>query len=706
MQRGALFLLVALACSTSGLGAKTGASVQSNPLGKVIDLLNELSAKIVKEGEDEAKAYEEYVQWCQSAVQETGFAIQSATKEKGELEAKITELSSEIDAAGTKIEELASTISTNEADMKSAAEIRAKELTEFLASEKELMEVISAIDRAISILGKEAEKNPASFAQTFNTKVQTVLQSLSLVADAAAFSVTDRKSLLALAQSQNDQGEDEFGAPAAAAYKSHSSGILDVLEDMKEKAESQLAELRKAEGAAQHNYEMLKSSLEAQVTADTKDLKAEKSGKAEAEEGKANAAGDLKMTIKELENADETLATAKSTCMKVGADHEMTVKAREEELKVIAEAKKILVETTSGAAEQTYSFLQLAVFSGSKLHTRSDLAQAEVVALVKRLARQHHSAALAQLASKVAAVLQYGAANGEDPFAKVKGLIQDMIEKLEAEGQSEASEKAYCDEQMAKTQAKKEELDDDIAKLTVKIDKATSKSAKLKEDVQELENELAALTKLQAEMDSIRQESHTDYSNAKADLELGLEGVRKALGALRTYYGGAASMIQAGMDAQQPAMPVTHTKADGAGQGIINLLEVVESDFATNLAKEETEEADAQSEYDKTTQENKISKTLKEQDVKYKTQEIKALSKSLSELSADRQSASAEHAAVMEYYDQIKARCIAKPETYEERKKRREAEIAGLKQALDILENETAFMQRKHHSHMRKLVLG
>ena len=38
-----------------------------------------------------------------------------------------------------------------------------------------------------------------------------------------------------------------FADPAAATYKSHSGGILDVLEDMKEKAEGQLSELRKAE---------------------------------------------------------------------------------------------------------------------------------------------------------------------------------------------------------------------------------------------------------------------------------------------------------------------------------------------------------------------------------------------------------------------------------------------------------------------------
>merc|ERR1740122_311695 len=201
-----------------------------------------------------------------------------------------------------------------------------------------LMEVLSALERAISILEKEYAKNPASFAQVYSTKVQNILHSLSLVADAAAFSVVDKQRLLALAQT--DQGDDMMGAPAAAVYKSQSGGIIDVLEDMKEKAESQLAELRKAEGASQHNYAMLKQSLEAQIAADQKDMKEEKTSKAESLEAKADATGDLEMTTKELASAQETLATARSTCMKVGADHEMTVNARAEELKVMAEAKK------------------------------------------------------------------------------------------------------------------------------------------------------------------------------------------------------------------------------------------------------------------------------------------------------------------------------------------------------------------------------
>merc|ERR1719476_1226700 len=145
---------------------------------------------------------------------------------------------------------------------------------------------------------------------------------------------------------------------------------------------------------------------------------------------------------------------------------------------------------------------------------------------------------------------------------------------------------------------------------------------------------------------------------------------------------------------QQPEAPVKHSKSEGAGGSIIEFLEVVESDFATNLAKEETAEADAEAEYEKLSQENAVTKTLKIQDVKYKTQEFMGLDKKIADLTSDRETESAELSAVLTYYGKIKDRCIAVPETYEERKARREAEIAGLKEALNILETQTALVQR------------
>merc|ERR1712127_17126 len=253
--------------------------------------------------------------------------------------------------------------------------IRKKENAEFTKNEAELMDALDTLERAIRILSKEMEKNPAALAQIDTSSTQRLVQTLGAVIDAAGFAGADRTKLVALVQSQqgSQNDDEELGAPAAATYKSHSSGIIDVLEDMKEKAEAELKDLRNEETGSQHNYDMLKQSLDDQMAADTKDMEDEKAGKAEAEEGKATAEGDLEETAKMLKNTKDDLATASSTCMTTAADHEATVNARNEELKAIATARKILEETTSGAEKESYSLLQV-----TRLQTHVDLAGLEV----------------------------------------------------------------------------------------------------------------------------------------------------------------------------------------------------------------------------------------------------------------------------------------------------------------------------------------
>jgi len=680
------------------LSSVSAEQAQSNPLGKVFELMDALEAKVKSEGEAEGKAFKEFFEWCDESAQNLNNEIKTSKKSQEKLTAKIDELSADIEVSESKIEDLAAAISSNENELSQATAIREKEAADFAASEKELMATVDTLDRAVGIISSEMSKNPAALAQLDASSMSSLVQSLNVVVDAAGFSGSDSKRLTALIQSQ--QEEDEMGAPAPSSYKSQSGGIVDVLEDLKDKAETELAEARKAESTTKHNYEMMKQSLEDQVTADTKTMGEEKSGKEQAGEEKATAEGDLSVTVEALKESEAALATANSDCMTTAADHEATVAARDEELKVIATAEKILKESTGGAEGQTYSLLQMA--TASKMTTRADLANSEVLNVVKKLARDQHSAALAQLASRIAVVVRFGSKSkhGEDPFAKIKGLISDMIVKLEQEAEAEATEKAYCDEEMAKTEAKKAELDDDIAKLTSKIDKAASRSASLKEEVVGLEAELATIAKTQAEMDKIRGDQNAAYTKAKSELTQGLEGVRKALEVLRSYYGSAAAMLQESDDPdmksfmQQPAPPEQHEKSSGAGGSIIGILEVCESDFATNLAKEETEEADSAANYEKVTQENKVATATKSQDAKYKTKEAASLDKQISELSSDKDTSSTELGAVMEYYGKIKERCVAKPETYEERKARREAEIGGLKEALSILENEAAFLQR------------
>merc|ERR1719373_1393633 len=144
--------------------------------------------------------------------------------------------------------------------------------------------------------------------------------------------------------------------------------------------------------------------------------------------------------------------------------------------------------------------------------------------------------ALAQLASRISSAVRLGAAAGEDPFAKVKGLITDMIATLEAEAEEDASQKAYCDKEMSEANAKKDDLTAESNKLSTKIDQDKAASAKLKEEVATLQNELAQMAKSKGEADKLRSEEKAAYDKNSAEMKEGIEGVKMALKVLKEYY--------------------------------------------------------------------------------------------------------------------------------------------------------------------------
>merc|ERR1719352_274211 len=96
-------------------------------------------------------------------------------------------------------------------------------------------------------------------------------------------------------------------------------------------------------------------------------------------------------------------------------------------------------------------------------------------------------------------------------------MIQEMIEKLVADAQKEASHKAFCDKEMSETKAKRDDKQSDLDDLNTKIDKATSKIAKLKEEIATLQGELAAIAKAQKEADSMRAQEGAAWKEAKAE---------------------------------------------------------------------------------------------------------------------------------------------------------------------------------------------
>lgn len=645
----------------------TASADEGSPVGKVIEMISDLQAKVIKEGEATQATYEEFSTWCEERAGETQREITPAKNEVMNLKASIEKESATIQTSTGTIEELAGEIASAEADLAAATKIRKSENADFLTFEADTADTIDTIERAIGVIEKGLTGG-ASMMQFQNAG--GVVQALAAMVRAESISGGDGKKLTALLQSDSD--DDDTGAPAGAVFENSagSGNILDSLNGLLEKANSQLEDSRATEKSSLQNFDMLAMSLKDQSKFANKELDEAKKAKAQAEEYKATAEGDLGVTTNDLNDDISTLASLHHDCMAKASEFEIEVTSRSEELKALATAKKIVIEATS-LLQTSDSFLQLS--------SRADLVNFEAVRYVRDLAKKQHSNALTQLASRMDTTVRFGGSNREDVFAKIKAMVTDMIAKLEAEAAADATEKAFCDKEVPEAQAKVDDKADEIEKLTAKIDKMIAKATTLKNEVSAIQAQLVDLTKSQAEMDKIRLEEKGLFEAAKPELEQAVAGIQKALKVLNDYYAKDAS----------------HGSAGGSSTGIIGLLEVCESDFSKELAEITDSEAKSIYYYDQTTKENEITKVTKEQDVKFKTRAAAGLDKSVAEYSSDRAGVATESDAVKEQLKQLNARCTAKAESYSERKSRREEEMAGLNDAMTVLESQTALIQTR-----------
>jgi len=178
-------------------------------------------------------------------------------------------------------------------------------------------------------------KNPAFLQKKIDTRnINNVISALTAVIDAAPFPSADKQKLVALVRGRQASDDDvsELSAPAATAYVSHSSDIVDVLNDLLDKAEAQLDETRHADLNAAHNFALLKQSLEDQLAQDSKGLwkRRRRTGPSTVHlwlQGKA----DLEEVEKSLVVVQASDTAAERSCGEVTSDHEVSVKAYAEE---------------------------------------------------------------------------------------------------------------------------------------------------------------------------------------------------------------------------------------------------------------------------------------------------------------------------------------------------------------------------------------
>merc|ERR1719353_2771463 len=426
---------------------------------------------------------------CHDDSMDLQFSIETGKKDVERAKATIADEEAKIGAAEAKIEELSTSIATGEKDLASATEIREKENADFKKLEKELMEAVSMLERAYGIIEREMAKTGFIQGKASKESIDKVMDALEAVIVSAGVNAADKAKVQALLQATQGSSDSDLefqpaGAPDPASYKSKSGGILSVLEDMLEKAKAELATAQKAEMNSAFDFKMLKQKIEDAVAFGEKTLAETKSAKAAAEEAKAVAEGELETASKNLADDETHLKDLQQECITASEEDTESKKSRAEELEALATAKKILEEKTGAASDRAYSFIQIGTVSKSKAGTKTKEVKQHILDLLQGLAQKNGDKQLSLLAQRI----QSAAMLGEDPFAKIKGLISEMIEKLEAEAAKEAAHKAFCDKEMSETKAKKEDKETELDDLGTKIDKATSKIAKKEDKETELDD--------------------------------------------------------------------------------------------------------------------------------------------------------------------------------------------------------------------------
>jgi chromosome segregation ATPase len=422
-----------------------------------------------------------------------------------------------------------------------------------------------------------------------------------------------------------------------------SNAIVDTLTTMTDEAEESLTETRKREGEAVQGFAMLKQSLEGEIKGMKEELTESTQFKASSAEKLATAQEDLTVTTKSFNEDTAYLKDLKRDCQTRAREFEVTVKDNNAELTALGKAKAILLKKF--ALVQTHT----KVHAMAKVQDEDPKSRA--LRSIEQLGRKLHSTALVSLAYRAAS----------DPFGKVRSMIEDMIAKLLQEAAEEATQKAFCDKEIGESKASKDEKQGKLDKVNSRLEKAESTIASLTDQITTLSKEVAESDAALAEATALRTKEKTTFTAVEKDLSESQEACAAATEVLREYYEGA-SLIQTAQKAKDT------TDEQGDGSGILGMLEVAESDFATGLAEARTVEEAAQSEFDKLKEESKMLKTT------------------ASDLGSDKEGLTGELDAVLAYLDKLKPQCETKVPSYAERKAAREQEIEGLKSALEILE--------------------
>jgi len=580
MANLALLFVIALTAPVAAFNLRAAGSLSldmedgATPVAKVVNLLKDMQKQLEKEAEEDEVVYDKIVCWCNTNDKEKTKSIKIAEGKIADLTKSIEEGTAVSARLNTEIANHEKEKAANQNALDQADAMRTKDLAEFTAEEKDLLQSIGALKNAIAVLAKH--HGGAALLQISSSQllqVATIMEH-EMIKNAAALegvlTKTQRKKIEVFAQDQSN-------------YAPQSGEIFGILKAMKESFEQSLAGSRKDEEKGLSDFTELKATKEEEIAAGTDQIEAKTQELAATDEKLAQDKLDLDDTTESLSADEKFLMNLKETCAMNDAEWEQRQKERQLEIEAVSKALAILnsdaahdlFTKTFGSEEEAPALIQTE--SGKQSQRRKEASR-----LLSEVAKKTQNPRLSALAVTVKL----------DAFKRVIKAIDDMIAELMEEKKAEIKHRDFCIANLNTNEANTERKDREkadllalIEDLTMTIDTLTKEIATLKSEISEMQLQLK-------HAGEDRELANKDYQTVVADQRASQALLKQALDVLKAVYAKKMALVQ---KQEPPAAFKAHKKNEHGGgvmgmiQGLIDEAVAMEKDAIR--AEEEAQKA-------------------------------------------------------------------------------------------------------------------
>jgi len=674
MANLALLFVLTLAAPVAAFNLRAASSftldmeVGATPVAKVVALLKDMAKTLEKEGEEDEVVYDKMVCWCNTNDKEK-------TKSIGEAKTRIEDLTHSIEEGTGKSAQLNTEIANhdkevaaNENALDKAQAMRTKELAEFVAEEKDVLQSISALKSAITVLSKHHPG--ASLLQTGSSQlyqVATTMQHLIEKNAAALEGVitrTQRKKVAAFAQ-------DQSKAPA-------SGEIFGILKAMKESFETNLAGSQKDEAKSIADFQALKASKEEEIAAGKDASETKTQELATTDEKLAQDKVDLDDTEASLAADEKFLANLKETCKMTDEEYERRVQERQLEIEAVSKALEIL------NSDDAHDLFTKSLGSNEAAITTPPppLTLLQMESSKKSQQREAASKLLAEIAKKTGnpRLSALSVSVRLDAFKRVIKAIDDMIAELMQQKKDEIKHRDYCIENLNKNEANTERKDREKMDLIALIEDLTQTIDTLTKEIETLKAEIAEMQLQLKRSGEDRELENKAFKQVVADQRASQALLKSALDVLKSVYAKKAALMQ-----QEPPAGFKKYEKNKNSGGVMGMIQTIIDD-AVALEKEaimaEEEAQKAYEDFVKDTNasiEDKSKEIVNKSELKAKAEDDKtAAEESRDKVMLDLEQLSNENADLHKACDYVL-------KNFDIRQTARDEEAEALKQAKAIL---------------------